>query len=312
MNVLVTGGCGFIGSNLVHKLVENMFDVIVLDDMFLGKKENLSELPKEKVKIVDGSVTDIALVENLAKHCDVIFHLAAVSSAPLCERSSLDALKVNVDGFINVLEVARKQKINRVVYASTSSLYNNLAPPHREDMVVKPGTLYEASKYTREIYGKIYYENYGIETVGLRFFSVYGPKEQHKGRYANMITQFLWSALKGEKSVIYGDGTQTRDFIYVDDVVNAMMLASQAENVGGEVFNVGVGKNHSFNEIIEILSETLGAKLKVEYVKNPIKKYVTHTLADTRKAKNCLGFEAKIKSKDGTRNLVDFYRKRVQ
>ncbi len=303
MRVLVTGGCGFIGSNLVHRLLKDGNDVVVLDDLFLGDKANIPE----GVEFVEGSVTDFELLKKLTSDVDVVFHMAARSSAPICDNDPVDATDVNVKGFVNVLECAKINNISRIVYASTSSLYSVFSPPHREDMVVIPRTVYEGSMYCREVYSKVYWQNFEIESVGMRFFSVYGPRENHKGRYANIITQFLWKMKKGEKIIVYGDGNQTRDFIFVDDVVEALILASKAKNVAGEVFNVGRGEEHTFNEVISLLEKHTGLKAKVKYVENPIKNYVARTLADTRKSEKFLGFKAKISLEEGIKRIIDVY-----
>ena len=303
MRVLVTGGCGFIGSNLVHRLLKDGNDVVVLDDLFLGDKANIPE----GVEFVEGSVTDFELLKKLTSDVDVVFHMAARSSAPICDNDPVDATDVNVKGFVNVLECAKINNISRIVYASTSSLYSVFSPPHREDMVVIPRTVYEGSMYCREVYSKVYWQNFEIESVGMRFFSVYGPRENHKGRYANIITQFLWKMKKGEEIIVYGDGNQTRDFIFVDDVVEALILASKAKNVAGEVFNVGRGEEHTFNEVISLLEKHTGLKAKVKYVENPIKNYVARTLADTRKSEKFLGFKAKISLEEGIKRIIDVY-----
>jgi len=307
MKVLVTGGAGFIGTNLVNKLIRDGHEVVVLDDMFLGRPDNLSDLPKRKLKLIRASVTDYATVLNASKGCDAIFHLAARSSAPICEDDPRDATNVNVGGFVNVLQAAKFHGIKKVIYASTSSLYNGMAPPHREDMQVTPKTVYEATMYAREIYARMYYESYGIEAVGMRFFSVYGPYEKHKQQYANVITQFLWAVMNGEQPVIYGDGTQTRDFIFVDDVVDAMIKAMYADDVGGEVFNVGTGTSHTFNDVIELISKVTGLDVKPKYIPNPIRRYVYHTRADIRKAKKYLGFRARTTLHNGIKMLYSFY-----
>jgi len=303
MKVLVTGGCGFIGSNLVHRLLKDGNDVVVLDDLFLGDRANIPE----DVKFVEGSVTDFELLKKLTSDVDVVFHMAARSSAPICDNDPVDATDVNVKGFVNVLECAKINNISRIVYASTSSLYSVFSPPHREDMVVIPRTVYEGSMYCREVYSKVYWQNFDVESVGMRFFSVYGPRENHKGRYANIITQFLWKMKKGEEIIVYGDGNQTRDFIFVDDVVEALILASKAKNVAGEVFNVGRGEEHTFNEVISLLEEHTGLKANVKYVRNPIKNYVARTLADTRKSEKFLGFKAKISLEEGIKKIIDVY-----
>ncbi len=303
MKVLVTGGCGFIGSNLVHKLVREGNDVIVLDDLFLGKRDNIPE----DVEFIQGSVTDFELLKKITSDVDVVFHMAAISSAPICDNDPIDATAVNVGGFVNLLECAKINNISRIVYASTSSLYSVFSPPHREDMIVIPRTVYEGSMYCREVYSKLYWQNFEIDSVGMRFFSVYGPRENHKGRYANIITQFLWKIKRGEEIVIYGNGNQTRDFVFVDDVVDALILASKTKNIAGEIFNVGRGEEHTFNEVVSLLENYTGLKANVRYIKNPIKNYVSRTLADTRKSEKFLGYKPKVSLEEGINKLIKYY-----
>ncbi len=306
MRVLVTGGAGFIGSNLANALVERKKDVAVLDDLSLGTPQNLGD----SVELFHGSVTDREVVEEAVDGCDRVFHLAAKSSVTMIQDDPVMGEEINVAGFLRVLEAAKRSGVPRVVYASTSSIYSAIEPPHREDASIVPRTLYEQNFLAREHIGSIYSSSHGVETVGMRFFSVYGPREWHKGRYANLVSQFIWSMVKGERPVIYGDGTQTRDFTYVGDVCEALILASKAAGVSGEVFNVCTGRSQSLNELVEIINQVLGTELEPEYVPNPLKMYVAHTLGDPGKAKRMLGFEAKTDLKRGVSELVELQRRR--
>ncbi len=301
MKALVTGGAGFIGSNLVDLLLERGFDVVALDDLSLGVPENVSK----GAELVDGSVTDLELLTKISSGVDVVFHLAAKSSAPMIEDDPIRGEEVNVGGFLKVLHAARENGVRRVVYASTSSMYSAVKPPHREDVIVVPRTFYEQNFFSREQLARIYSDTFGLETVGMRFFSVYGPKERHKGRYANLVSQFIWAMMRGERPIIYGDGTQTRDFVYVHDVCRALYLAGTVEGVSGEIFNVCTGRNTSLNELVTIISKTLGVDIKPRYVENPIKRYVHHTLGDPTKAREILGFQAEVDLATGVRMLVD-------
>jgi UDP-glucose 4-epimerase len=302
----VTGGAGFIGSNLANLLVERGNDVAVLDDLSLGIPENLLG----EVDLIDGTVTDGGTAEGAAKGCDRIFHLAAKSSVTMIDDDPVVGEDVNVGGFLRILEAARKFGIRRVVYASTSSMYSAIEPPHREDAIIFPRTLYEQNFLAREHIGSIYSNSYDIETVGMRFFSVYGPNEWHKERYANLISQFIWGMMEGERPVIYGDGSQTRDFTHVRDVCEALILASSVEGVGGEVFNVCTGKCIDLNGLVEIINRALESSLAPEHVINPLKNYVAHTLGDPTKARERLGFEAKISLEEGVSGLIEIQRGR--
>ncbi|MEM3464927.1 MAG: SDR family NAD(P)-dependent oxidoreductase [Candidatus Bathyarchaeia archaeon] len=304
MRFLVTGGAGFIGSNIARKLLSDGYKVVVLDDMSLGKSKNT---PPGAV-VVNGDVRDAQTVEEAVREVDGIFHNAARSSSPMFYPDPREGFDVNLKGFMNVVEAARRRDIP-VVYASTSSLYSRCEPPHREDMEVRPGSFYECSFYAREKAASLYAELYGLRLVGLRYFSVYGPGEEHKGRFANNISQFIWEIMGGRSPVIYGDGTQTRDFIFVEDVVEANILAMKS-NLKGEVFNVGTGVATSFNDLVNIINEVLGTSIRPVYVQNPIKNYVKHTRADTRKATEVLGFKAKVGLRDGIKKTAEYYKKK--
>jgi UDP-glucose 4-epimerase len=207
-----------------------------------------------------------------------------------------------INDAITVFEYAKKKECN-VVYASSSSLYNGNKPPYREDMPIYVTDYYTECRYAIERLAKLYNTLYGVKSIGLRFFSVYGPREKYKGKYANIITQFLWAMLKDEQPVIFGDGNQTRDFIYVGDIVKALMLAME-KDFEYEIFNVGTGVVYSFNQIIDSLNELIGKNIKPIYKPNPIKNYVNDTLADTVKAEKMLGFKAKTTLKDGITRLI--------
>ncbi len=300
MKALVTGGAGFIGSNLVDLLLQKGADVVVLDDLSLGVPGNVSK----DASLIDGSVTNLEILTKTLSGVDVVFHLAAKSSAPMIEEDPIQGEEVNVGGFLKVLHAAKENGVKRVVYASTSSMYSAVKPPHREDVPVVPRTFYEQNFFSREQLARIYSDTFGMETVGMRFFSVYGPKERHKGRYANLVSQFLWAMMRGERPVIYGDGTQTRDFVYVRDVCLALYLAGTVKGVSGGIFNVCTGKNTSLNELVAIISDVLGVHTEPRYVENPIKRYVHDTLGDPTKAREALGFEAEVDLKTGVEILA--------
>lgn len=307
MKILVTGGAGFIGSNLVERLVKDGNEVVVIDNLYFGTEQlkNLSEV-MDKIFFIKCDVRNAELVNSVMKGCSFVFHEAAASSAPIYFQNPRDSFSSTVDGFLTVLQAAKENNVKRVIYASSSSLYCRLPPPHREYMQVLPVDLYTLAKLTVELLAKHYTENLGLETVGLRYFSVFGPHEKTKGKYANIISQFLWEMKRGNSPIIYGDGTQTRDYIYVKDIIEANILAMDMnKKIAGEIFNVGSGKAISFNETVEILNKALGTNIKPTYVENPIKNYVKHTLADTTKAEKILGFKAKYSLEDGIKEIKD-------
>ncbi|HUM80866.1 MAG TPA: NAD-dependent epimerase/dehydratase family protein, partial [Methanothrix sp.] len=206
-----------------------------------------------------------------------------------------------INGFISVLETARRSGA-RLVYASSSSLYSGLLPPHREDMTIAVTDYYTEARLAMERLAELYHRLYGVGSAGMRFFSVYGPREESKKQYANMVSQFLWQMRQGEEPVIYGDGSQTRDFTHVHDVVRALSLAMASDFQG--VLNVGTGRACSFNEVIGMINAQLGTDIKHKYIENPIKNYVQDTLADTGKCRKALGFQAQISLEEGIHGLA--------
>jgi len=298
MKVLVTGGAGFIGSNLVEELVRSGEEVIVLDDFSTGSAENLKAVQK-KVRVIQASCQRI--LELKLPEVKKIFHLGIPSSSPMYRDNPL-LVGEAVIGFMNVFELA-KRNCARVVYASTSSLYRGCPMPHREDTMSEPFDYYTEARIAMERLARVYHELYGVSSVGMRFFSVYGPHERAKGKYANNVSQFLWSMLEDRPPEIYGDGEQTRDFVHVSDVVKACLKAVDSE-LGCEVINVGTGKQTSFNRVVELLNKSLGKSIKPVYLPNPVKNYVYHTLADLTKAKKLLGYRPTVTIEEGIRQLV--------
>jgi len=305
--MLITGGAGFIGSNLAEELLKEN-DVRIIDNMFLGKKEHLDGL---SVDFVKGDILNPDDVKNSLKDVNTVFHLAAHSSSPMFIEDCRNSIKVNTLGFLNVLELSRKMDIKRVVYASTSTVYGNNEIPFREDMHVKPVNFYAASKLACEHYAGVYSKEYGLETIGLRCFSVFGPKEQQKKEFANLATQFMWDMLKGRQPIVYGDGNQTRDFVYVKDVIRAFILASEAKSCDG-VFNIGSGIPWNINKLIEMLNKLLKTGIKPKYVENPVYGYLYSHQADTTKAENVLGFKPEYSLEQGLKETIDYYRKIIK
>ena len=260
-------------------------DVVVLDNMHTGSPTNLEGLDGS-LKLIKASCNELV---GMDIHPEMIYHLGIPSSSPMYKKDPY-LVGEALNGFIAVFELAKKSGA-RVVYASSSSLYNGLLPPHHEDMIINVTDYYNEARLAMERMAELYKQLFNIRSVGMRFFSVYGPKEEAKKQYANMVTQFMWEMRDGKTPPIFGDGTQTRDFTYVKDVVQAMQLAMKSDYQG--ILNVGTGKAHSFNDVMEILNKKLGTNVVPNYKENPIKNYVMHTLADTSKAKREIGFEAK-------------------
>jgi UDP-glucose 4-epimerase len=299
--VLVTGGAGFIGSNLANHLAADN-EVLALDDGYLGTPQNLDDA----VEFVDRSV----LEEDLPTDVDCLFHLAALSSYAMHESEPTRGARVNVEGFVNAVDQARRDGCEAVVYASTSSIYGSRTDPSPEEMPVTVKTGYEASKLARERYGEYFHNHYGMDVAGLRFFSVYqgyGGAEAHKGEYANVVAQFADDVASGRRPTLYGDGTQTRDFTHVDDVVRGIELAADHRLKG--IYNLGTGEAYSFDTVVELLNDELGTDVDPEYVENPIPDdvYVHDTCADLSKMHAATGWEPEIDFEEGIRRVCAQY-----
>lgn len=296
-NIIVTGGSGFIGSNLVEGLYKEN-KVHVIDNMHTGSKENLEEANKSGNVILHES--DVKNINSLGINADFIFHLGMYSASPMYRKNPHLVSDV-VDGMISVLEYAKEHKA-QVVFASTSSIYNGLNPPHKEDMIPKVTDYYTEARIATERLAELYSKLHGVNVAAMRFFSIYGRHEKSKGGYANLITQFIWEIKKGESPVIYGDGTQKRDFVYVSDVVEALIRATSIK--GFEVLNVGTGKNYTVNEMVEKINAALGTSMSPKYIEMPVSNYVMETLADTKKAEEMIGFKASVSLDEGIKRII--------
>ncbi len=298
-SIIVTGGAGFIGSNLVEALSKDN-SVIVLDNLHTGSRDNISGPVKSGVKFLKKDARDIG---EIKEKVSCIYHLGFYSASPMYRENPHLVAEV-IDGMISVLELARKNDCP-VVFSSTSSIYNGIKPPHREDVIPGVTDYYTEGRIEAERLSELYYRLYGLNVSAMRFFSVYGFHEDAKHGYANLATQFMKAMIKNEQPVIYGDGTQRRDFVFVTDVVDALLRASTSK--GFEVYNVGSGVNYSLNELVDKINKLLGSSISAKYIEMPVKNYVMETLADTTKASRKLGFKAKIDLDSGLRTLAKYY-----
>ncbi|WP_254768764.1 NAD-dependent epimerase/dehydratase family protein [Salinilacihabitans rarus] len=300
--ILVTGGAGFIGSNLTNRLAADN-EVVALDDGYLGTAENLDD----RATFVERSVLD----DDLPTDVDVVFHLAALSSYRMHEEEPRRGARVNVEGFVNVVEQARRDGCETVVYASTSSIYGDRTAPAPELLDVTANTGYEASKLARERYAEYFSNHYDLCLAGMRLFSVYQGyhgAESHKDEYANVIAQFADDVAHGRSPEIYGDGSQTRDFTHVEDVVSGLELAAECRLDG--VYNLGTGESHSFDEVVDRINAELGTDVDPEYVGNPIPAdvYVHDTCADPMRLRAATGWEPEVDFEEGVRRVCEPYR----
>ncbi len=307
---LVTGGAGFIGSHLVERLLADGARVRVLDNFSTGSRANLGFAPRFRrhLEVLRGDIRNLSVLLRAARGARVIFHQAAMRSVPRSVKDPLGANANNVNGTLNVLEAARRCRVPRVVYASSSSVYGDRPDlPKREDQSPAPVSPYAASKAAGEQYAAIWTRLYGVETVGLRYFNVFGPRQDPKSEYAAVIPRFILWGLSRRPLEIHGDGTQSRDFTYIDNVVEANILAAKAPAVPGEVFNVGCGRRVSLLEIVAKLEAIVGRRLERRHTPSRAGD-VPHTLADVAKAKRLLGYVPLVDFDEGFRRTVEHFR----
>ena len=306
-NFLVTGGGGFIGSHLVERLVKDGQAVRVLDDFSSGHRRNLAPFG-DKVEIVEG---DLRRPEDCRKACadiEVVLHQAAVPSVPRSVDDPQTSHDANVDGTFNLLLAARDAGCRRVVYAASSSAYGDQPElPKRETAKPEPLSPYAVHKLLGEYYCKVFYSCYGLETVALRYFNVFGPRQDPKSQYAAAIPAFVSAILKDEPPTIYGDGEQTRDFTYIDNVVHANLLAAKSTKGAGHALNVACGERVSVNQIIAEINKLLGKKVVPNYVAERAGD-VKHSLADISLARELIGFEPLVSFDEGLRLAIDWYK----
>jgi len=306
-SALVTGGAGFIGSHLVEALVGGGCRVTVLDDLSSGREPNLAPVAG-RITLIRGSICDRRIVEKAAAGCEVVFHLAAVVSVPKTVDDPLGSAAVNETGSLNVLEGARGARARRVVFASSSAVYgDDPALPKREDMPPKPLTPYAVQKLVVEYYLRVYQSLYGLETVGLRFFNVFGPRQDPSSPYSGVISIFMNKALKGESPLIYGDGRHSRDFVFVEDVVQALISAAKSSSAPGKVFNVGTGKSLTVSGLWEMIAALSGSGVK-PVNQPPRPGDIPHSLSAIDAAAADLGFLPRVSLESGLRLTLDWYR----
>jgi UDP-glucose 4-epimerase len=305
--ILVTGGAGFIGSNLVAALVSNSNEVTVLDNLVSGYRSNLEPFPG--VRLIEKDIRDIKAVEEAAKDAEIIFHLAASVGNKRSIDDPLADASVNVLGTLNILETARKNGVQKIVVSSSAGIFGELKfLPIREDHPAEPDSPYGCTKLCEEKLSLAYTKLYSTEVICLRYFNVYGPNQRYDA-YGNAIPIFVFRMLRGEPLLIYGDGEQTRDFVYVDDVVRANMLAASVTGIRG-VFNIASGKRITINRLVELIMETGKCDNKIEYTDRRAGD-VLHSLADIGSATGVLGYAPLVSIEDGLSRYIDWAKKEV-
>jgi len=309
---LVTGGAGFIGCNLTRYLLDRGCEVVVLDNFATGKRENLADVA-DRIELIVGDIRDRDTVDRAVAGCAAIFHEAALGSVPRSVEDPLTSHDVNVNGTITVLEAARAAGVKRIVFAASSSAYGDQPEsPKHEGMVPLPISPYAASKVACEAYMRGYAAVFGLETICLRYFNVFGPYQDPDSTYAAVIPAWVSRILKGQKPIVYGDGEQSRDFCYIDNVCEANWLAANApaEVCDGKAINIACNRSTSLNEILDQLRGLLGSDIEAQYA-DPRPGDVKHSLADVSLAAETIGYEPKVYFAEGLSMSIDWYRRNL-
>jgi nucleoside-diphosphate-sugar epimerase len=307
MRYLVTGGAGFIGSNIVDELVKCGHAVVVLDNLSSGKESNLARV-QDKIELSTGSVTDLAAVQTACGGADYVIHLAARTSVPRSVEDPLDSNRNNIDGTLNVLVAARDAKVRRIVFAASSSAYGETPTlPKVETMQPNPISPYGVTKYVGELYAQVFGRVYGLENVSLRYFNVFGPRQDPTSQYSGVLSRFMLAVIEGKAPVIYGDGEQSRDFTYVENIVDETLRACEASGASGKVFNGGTGVRITLNEVLKLLEKITGKKIQAKY-DPPRGGDILHSQADISLARKVLGYEPRVLFEEGLKRTWEWYK----
>jgi UDP-glucose 4-epimerase len=303
---LVTGGAGFIGSHIVRRLVAEGEFIRVVDNLTTGQLARLDDV-RSSIEFVEGDLADKRFSDKVARGIDYVLHQAAVPSVQRSVRDPIGTNRCNVTATLNILESCRKTGVRRLIYAASSSAYGNTEVlPKAEEISPNPLSPYALQKLVGECYCKLYYDLYGLETVSLRYFNVFGPSQDPHSEYSAVIPKFITNLLAKDSLTVYGDGEQSRDFTYVDNVVEANLAAVRAVDAPGQVCNIGCGESITLNKLIKRLEEILGTKANVNYT-DPKTGDVRHSLADINRARRLLGYEPKVMVKEGLRRTVQAF-----
>jgi len=308
MRYLVTGGAGFIGSNTVDELVRRGHSVVVLDDLSSGKLENLDRaISNRKIELLRYSITDVDGLHEACRGVDYVLHLGARTSVPRSVIDPIETNRVNIDGTLNVLVAARDAKVKRVVFAGSSSVYGETPTlPKREDMPPAPISPYGVSKLAAEMYGQVFQRAYGMEFVSLRYFNVFGPRQDPGSAYSGVLSRFNAAVLDGTQPVVYGDGEQSRDFTYVGNVVEANILACEAKSAAGLAINIGTGFRYTLNQTLALLEKITGRPAKAKHMPRR-EGDIRDSQADITLAKKALAYNPRIGFEEGLKHTWDWF-----
>ena len=306
LRYVVTGGAGFIGSTIVDELLRRGHAVLALDDLSAGKEANLS-FAKGKIEFLKGSICDLDLTQKACRGADYVIHLAARTSVPRSVADPLETNRINIDGTLNVLVAARDAKVRRFVFAASSSAYGESPTlPKVETMPAAPISPYGVTKLAGEVYAQAFGYAYGLENVSLRYFNVFGPRQDPTSQYSGVLSRFIAALLQNQQPVIFGDGEQSRDFTYVDNVVDATLRAAEAAGASGKVLNVGTGGRFTLNQTLALLNKVTGKLIKPRY-DPPRTGDIRDSQADITQARSILGYEPRIGFEEGLRRTWDWY-----
>lgn len=306
MRYLVTGGAGFIGSNIVDELIRRGRNVVVLDDLSSGKEENLRGVVN-KIEFHKGSITDSSILAKTCLGVDYVIHLAARTSVPRSVIDPIETNRVNIDGTLNVLVAARDAKARRVVFAASSSAYGETPTlPKVETMVPQPISPYGVTKFVGELYSQVFGRVYGLENASMRYFNVFGPRQDPTSQYSGVLSRFILAILDGKEPTVYGNGEQSRDFTYIDNVVDATLRACEAAGASGKVFNVGTGSRITLNDVLKVLGKISGKRIIAKY-DPPRTGDILHSQADINLGRTVLGYNPSVDFEQGLRKTWDWY-----
>ncbi|MBN1803879.1 MAG: SDR family oxidoreductase [Sedimentisphaerales bacterium] len=308
---LITGGAGFIGSNMVRFLLGKGQEVRVLDNFETGKRENLTEVA-DRIELVEGDIRDEVKVQQAVKGVDVIYHLAALGSVPRSMKDPATTHDVNVSGTFNVLLAARDAKVRRIVFASSSSVYGQTEVlPQHEDLPLLPISPYGASKAIGEIYFRAFYETYGLQSVCLRYYNVFGPRQDPTSQYAAAIPLFVSALLRDKSPTIFDDGEQSRGFTYINNVMEANWLAANVKETHGEAINISTKNAVTVNTVVNSIRKLLGKENIKPVYSPPRAGDIKHSLADVKKAKELIGYEPFVSFEEGITMAIDWYKENL-
>jgi nucleoside-diphosphate-sugar epimerase len=307
MRYLVTGGAGFIGSNIVDELVRRGHQVVVLDDLSAGKESNLSEVRK-KIDLRIGTITDLAAVQSGCHGADYVVHLAARTSVPRSVENPIETNFVNIDGTLNVLVAARDAKVRRVVFAASSSAYGETPTlPKTEAMPADPISPYGITKYVGELYAKVFGRVYGLENACVRYFNVFGPRQDPSSQYSGVLSRFMLAVIEGKQPVVFGDGEQSRDFTYIENIVDETLRACEANGASGMVFNGGTGARITLNQVLKMLEKITCTKIQGKY-EPPRTGDIRDSQADISLAEKVLGYKPLVHFEEGLQRTWNWYK----